>query len=97
MGEAASTAEGAAGAVFGACIHGNPSVIDTPLCSVFALFFTKTVKTPGEFSAETGPHRLGALRPSRRISSTLKLVLRGFDWQSGILLTQTWSQGRLVN
>ena len=63
----------------------------------FVLFLTKTVKTPGAFSTVAMPQRLGALSPSRRISSTLKLALRGWAWQSGFLLTQTWSQGRFAN
>jgi hypothetical protein len=58
---------------------------------------TKTVKTPGASTTVAMPQRLGALRPSRRISSTLKLAARGLAWQSGFLLTQTWSQGRFAN
>jgi hypothetical protein len=64
---------------------------------LIALLLTKTVKTPGASSTVAVPQRLGALSPSRRISSTLKLSLRGCAWQSGFLLTQTWSQGRFPN
>jgi hypothetical protein len=59
--------------------------------------FTKTVKTPGVSSTVNVPQRLGALTPSRSISSTLKLAARGFAWQSRFFLTQTWSQGRFAN
>ena len=51
--------------------------------------WTKTVKRPGASSTVIAPQRLGALSPSRRMRSTLKLVLRGLAWQSGFLLTQT--------
>jgi hypothetical protein len=61
------------------------------------LLFTKTVKTPGASSTVAVPQRFGALTPSRRISSTLKLSPRGLAWQSCFLATQTWSQGRFAN
>ena len=63
----------------------------------FPLPFTKTVKTPGASSTVAVPQRLGVLRPSRRISSTLKLFLRGLLSQSNLLATQTCSQGRFAN
>ena len=63
----------------------------------FPLLFTKTVKTPGASSTVAVPQRFGALKPSRRIRSTLKLSSRGLAWQSGFFVTHTWSQGRFAN
>lgn len=44
--------------------------------------FTNTVNTPGASSTANVPQRLGALRPSRRILSTLNMPAFGWAWQS---------------